>query len=97
MRWRQNTTAMRERSRRLSPQPGSQLSVEAGSDLETKKSRHPARVFRDYVSYDSTHTAAAAASAAAAAACHSVGLGCLVEKYHVKRLGTALPGQTRVS
>ena len=43
MRWTTNTTTMRERSRRASPQPDSYLSVEAGSDLETnnKKSSAP--------------------------------------------------------
>ena len=35
---------------------------------------------------------------AAAAASHRAGLGCLVEKkYHMKRLGTSLRGQSRVS
>ena len=39
MRWTTNTTTMRERSRRASPQPDySQLSVDAGSDLENKES-----------------------------------------------------------
>ena len=52
----------------------------------TRRAR-PARVFRGYVSYESAHRAAA----------HRAGLGCFVEKkYHVKRLGTSLRGQTRV-
>ena len=49
---------MRERSRRASPQPEySWLSVDAGSDLDANKSSAPtARVFRSYVSYESTHS-----------------------------------------
>ena len=39
MRWTTNTTSIRERNRRAFPQPGpSQLAVDAGLDLETKKS-----------------------------------------------------------
>ena len=55
MRWTMNTTTMRERSRRASPQPDySLLSVDAGSDLETKKSSVPSaplswlRIIREY-------------------------------------------------
>ena len=71
--------------------------MDAGSNLETKKSSAPnarllwLRIIREY-------TTAAAAAVAAVVGHRRGGLGCLVEKkYHVKRLGTALRGQTRVS
>ena len=89
MRWTTNTTTMREHSRRASPQPDyNELSVDAGSDVENKENSAPSertfswlRIVREY-----THSSSSRA-----------GLGCFVEqKYHVKRLGTSLRGQTRV-
>ena len=77
MRWTTNTTKIRERSRRASPQPDySYLSVDAGSHLDTKMISAPsARLSQLRISTrECTHTAAAAAG-------HRGGLGCLVEKY----------------
>ena len=71
-----------------SPQPDySSLSVDAGSGLENKESSAPSArlswlriIMREYTQSSSSRA----------------GLGCFVEKkYHVKRLGTSLRGQTR--
>ena len=76
MRWTTNTTTMRERSRRVSPLY-SKLSVDAGSNLETKKSSAPSASFvatyHIYMYIREYTTAAAAAAAAAVVVCHGRG------------------------
>ena len=91
MRWNTNTTMMRERSRRASPQPDySELSVDASSDLETKKSNAPSarlswlRIIREYTQQHQQQIIV-------------VGSDAWLKKYYLKRLGTPLRGQTRVS
>ena len=52
----------RTQSPRLSAPRLHKLSVDAGSDLETKKSGDQAHVFRGYVSYESTHSSSSSRS-----------------------------------
>ena len=62
--------------------------------MRPKRVAHLARVFGGDASYESTHRVAAAAAAAEAVG-HGAWLGCLVEKHHLKRLGTCLRSQTK--
>ena len=93
MRWTTNTTTMRERSRRLS---AAKLQLAVGRRGLGPRGQEEQRTQRaSFVAMYHTrvHTAAAAATATG----HRAGLGCMVlQKYHVKRHGTSLRGQTRV-
>ena len=93
MRWITSTTAMCERSRSASPR----TDYSSGRATRPRAYRprigeHPARVF-----VTTYHTGVNTQQQAAVT--HRAGLGCLVEKYYVKRLGTFffVRGQTRVS
>ena len=82
---------MRERSRRASPQSyHSSLSVDPGEDLATKNGSAPTKRF-SWVCLIRVHTPQQKDVG------HRHGLGCLIEKYQVKRLRTPLRGQIRVS
>ena len=72
-RWTTNTTTMRERGRRASPQQTTASCRWTRVHTQRpRKAAHPARVFRGYVSYEST--------AALAAVGNRAGLGYLIEK-----------------
>ena len=78
-------------ARTQSPRLSAARSVEAGSDLETKRNSAPSSPFVTYVSYDSTHIHSSSKQQQQQQVI-VLGSDAWLKKCHVKRLGTSLPG-----